>query len=108
MNFRIFLDDIRDVRWVYPDDSHNWHICRSFNEFIDTITSLGFPDMVSFDHDLGENVPTGMDAAKHLVELDLNTGDMPDKFFYTVHSANPVGAANIRGLLENYLNSKKE
>jgi hypothetical protein len=49
-----------------------------------------------------------MDFAKWLVNLDLDGILMPDDFQFHVHSANPTGAANIQGLLDNYMASKKE
>ena len=66
---------------------------------------LGYPDTVSFDHDLGTE-DTGFDFAHFLVDLDLDNGTMPDTFTYTVHSANPVGVENITGLLDGYLRWK--
>lgn len=106
--YKLFLDDLREVSWVYPDaDLIDWIVCRSYAEAVSLVFSLGFPSVVSFDHDLGDS-ESGFDFAKKLVEIDLDYGTMPEDFAYAVHSANPIGAANIRGLLENYLNSKKE
>ena len=103
---RIFLDDVRAVADVYPDDDPDtWVVCRGFHEAVDAVT-LGWPVHVSFDHDLGDGVPSGMDFAKFLVELDLLTGQMPENFTFEVHSANPPGAANIRGLMQNYLDQR--
>ncbi len=45
----------------------------------------------------------GHTFAKHLVELDLETGCLPESFAYEVHSGNPVGRANIKRLLSGYL-----
>ena len=47
---------------------------------------------MSFDHDLGENEPTGYDIAKWLAENCLERWPLVVK----VHSQNPVGAENIR------------
>lgn len=46
---RIYLDD---VRTPYDDE---WIVVRSYQEFIDTITKLGLPNIleISLDHDLG-------------------------------------------------------
>jgi len=71
------------------------------------ISDLGWPEWISFDHDLGDNVPTGYDLAHWLVEQDLDLSIMPAQFAYQVHSANPVGAANIQGLLDGYLRHKR-
>lgn len=87
---KLFLDDVRDP----PDNS--WVTVRSFDDFIGWIVLHGVPDLISFDHDLGENQPTGMDCAKWLVENEL-----PIKG-WKVHSANPPGHANIESLLSNW------
>lgn len=108
MTYKLFLDDVRDLHSVYPDaDSMDWVICRTYDDAVADIADLGFPEFVSFDHDLGEeSFGSGFDFAKHLVEVDLDFEVMPDNFAYAVHSANPVGAENIRGLLDNYLTKK--
>ena len=73
----------------------------------------GNPSYISFDHDLGENERTGYDLAKMLIEDALNFPDwpeyqLPSDFSFYVHSQNPVGKANIEGLLNNYLKVKNE
>jgi hypothetical protein len=118
----LFLDDERmprDVTWILIGDvgswGADWHIVRSLHEAKEWVLKNGFPDVISFDHDLGEahyegnydDGKTGYDFAKWLVEHDLNTGSMPPKFKYTIHSMNPVGAENIQSLLESYLRQKK-
>lgn len=104
----IFLDDCRDPGWVYPDDLHVWSICRNFDDVKNLVMIFGIPNVISFDHDLGDNEPTGFDVAKWIVEGDLN-GDhkIPQDFVYRVHSSNPVGCENIEYLLNNYLEFKK-
>lgn len=73
-------------------------------EAIEIIDKRGCPNHISFDHDLGMEERTGYDFADWLVDKDLdNPGFLPSDFTYNVHSANPVGAANIRGLLSRYL-----
>jgi hypothetical protein len=118
----LFLDDERmpkDVTWVLIGGvghwAADWQIVRSLGEAKEWVLKNGFPDVISFDHDLGEDHyygnyddgKTGYDFAKWLVEHDLNTDSMPVDFKYTVHSMNPIGAANIQSLLESYLRQKK-
>ena len=94
----LFLDDLRDP----PDDQ--WVAARSFADAVSHVTRHGIPDRISFDHDLGANVPTGQDFARWLIEQHLDgMQTFPKTFSYTVHSANPPGAANIRGLLDGFL-----
>ena len=110
MSYNLFLDDLRYPSWIGLVDSE-WVIARSFKEAVELISNNGFPQKMSFDHDLGEEndmreLPTGYDLAHWIVESHLD-GDItiPSDFTFTVHSANPVGAANITALLTNYLNS---
>lgn len=83
----------------------DFDIVRTYDAFIDYIKVNGLPEFVSFDNDLGldengEVAPDGYAAAKWLVyESGLDLKDLQFK----VHSANPVAAEQIRGLLNNYI-----
>ncbi len=101
-NYRMFIDDERfpPASWEGTD----FVICRSLTEVQDVVELRGLPDLVSFDHDLGDNVPTGMDIAKWMVEQDLDKRHFfSQNFFYLIHSQNPVGAGNIKTYLNSYL-----
>lgn len=115
----LFLDDERnpkDVTWILIGDvghrGADWEIVRSYDEAVAWVTENGFPDVISFDHDLGlmhyandySDEKTGFNFAKWLVEHDMDTHTMPKDFKYTIHSKNYEGEKNIRGLLEGYLN----
>jgi len=129
----LFLDDVRvpkDVTWVLigTGKSYNegisapWEIVRSYKDAIKWVEKNGFPDVISFDHDLGysgvsfsngiavvtdsHEERSGYDFAKWLIEYDLDTNTMPKDFKFTVHSMNPVGVKNITNLLENYMYQK--
>ncbi len=115
---KIYLDDVRT-----PIDP-TWKVVRNYHEFIDAIEELGLDsiDRISLDHDLGEeamteyyknvspnyrldynniNEKTGMDCVKWLIDYCLDTGhSLPH---VTVHSANPIGSANMMGYINNYL-----
>lgn len=105
--WRLFLDDLREVAAVYPgDDPSTWRVCRTMEEARAAVLE-SWPHHVSLDHDLGDGVATGMDFVKWLVELDLDTGGMPAGFTFEIHSANPPGAANMRGLLGGYLSQRE-
>ncbi len=103
---KLYLDDVRDL----PDES--FLLARSYEEAVLFVKENGIPPFISFDHDLGvdENndlLPTGFDFAKWLVEMDMdNIYKFPENFSFNVHSANPVGKANIEGYLNNYLKSR--
>ena len=101
MNIRMYLDDIRDPVGTFD------YIARSSGLAINFMDDIGCPNFISFDHDLG-GTDTAMRVVKYMVEMDLdNPGWIPEDFSFFVHSANPVGAANITGYLNAYLRSRK-
>lgn len=108
MGLHIFLDDIR----IPPkrDDSETWTVCRSLAEAVSVVVLRGSPSSVSFDHDLGDGNGSGFEFAKFLVDRDLDSEGafLPVDFSFKVHSANPVGAANISGLLVPYLSFREK
>ena len=118
----LFLNDERmpgDVTWVYIGkigaSTTNWNIVRSYQEAIEWVLANGFPNVISFDHDLGlehyggdySGNNTGYDFAKWLVEYDIDTNTMPDDFAFTVHSKNPIGSTNIEKMMNNYIKFKR-
>ena len=116
----LFLDDVR-----VPNDE-KWQVVRSYDELVAHIRLNGLEnyEVISLDHDLVftamveyytnakenykinyDNIQekTGLDCAKWLVAESMNTGiPIPQVF---VHSANPIGAGNIIGYVNNYLKS---
>jgi len=99
MNYKLYLDDERIPSSDWAKDGMPVIIVRSVEDFKKTIRLLGLPNSISFDHDLGEDLPTGHDAMRWLViekEFDLRKTEIH------VHSANPVGVKNIYGLLESW------
>ncbi|WP_027798865.1 cyclic-phosphate processing receiver domain-containing protein [Paraburkholderia dilworthii] len=103
MTYRLFIDDLRQA----PDDS--WVVARSSDKALSIIAERGCPREISFDHDLGGH-DTAMTVVKALVEFDLDAGGryIPPDFDFVVHSSNPVGARNISGLLQGYLQARDE
>lgn len=107
--YKLWLDDIRDPKeWIEDYNSDVWKWCKTMNEAVVTVTKYGFPCFISFDHDLGLNEESGMVFANWLVDQDLMWQNMPRDFDFAVHSANPCGADNIRGLMNGYLKFKRE
>ncbi len=103
---KLFLDDIRTIEMVYEKSAEKeFDIVRNYHDFIAYIKVNGLPNFISFDNDLGLNedgeiAPDGYAAAKWLVyESGLDLKNLQFK----VHSANPVAAEQIRGLLNNYI-----
>jgi hypothetical protein len=105
MKYKIYLDDERT-----PNDK-TWIVVRNYDQFIQKISELGFDniDVISFDHDLGDTrieEKTGYDAAKWLLnEYCDYTIHTPQIY---VHSANPIGAANIIGYVNSFLKHTKK
>lgn len=114
---RLYLDDVRT-----PIDT-GWEVVRSYDEFAAHIRLHGLEnyELMSLDHDLGDTAmneyytnvrdnykidysniteKTGMDCAKFLVAESM-TKNIPIPQIY-VHSANPIGSANIMGYINNY------
>jgi hypothetical protein len=110
MTYKLFLDDIRDVKMVYKHlTDEDFIIVRNFKDFKQVIIEKGLPELISFDNDLGldenENIAEdGYAAAKWLVyESGLDLQNLK----FNVHSANPVAAKQIQGLLDNYIRHLK-
>jgi len=122
--YYIFLDDERfpnQVKWTQIPDLP-WTVIRSYGNFRALISLKGYlPEFISFDHDLsiehyadmikGESdyskysEMTGYDCAKWLVNYCIEKNLSIPK--YTIHSMNPIGAQNIKCLLNNFSNGKR-
>lgn len=119
----LYLDDIR-----IPKDVESWQVVRNYDEFVAHIKMNGLEsyEVISLDHDLGESAmkeyytnvkpnyeldykrieeKTGYDCAKFLVAESM-TKNIPLPQIY-VHSANPIGAANIIGYINNYFRNQR-
>ena len=115
---QLYLDDIR------TPNNDDWHVVRNYDELVSHIRLNGLDkyEVISLDHDLGDTAQkeyfnnvspnyqldynnilekTGLDCAKWLVAESMNS-KIPLPQIYT-HSANPIGAANIMGYVNNYL-----
>lgn len=107
MTWNLFIDDER----FPPDDGREWIICRNKMQVIAAISDHGgvAPSFISFDHDLGENEPTGYDILVWMIDKELSKIiTIPDDLDFYVHSQNPIGKTNIEGLLNNYMKAKRE
>lgn len=114
--------DLTQKNEFKPDINVEWVL--NYDQFIQWIEKNGLPEIISFDHDLADEhyVPphlwhdyqkskeyqdnqnykekTGLDCAKWLINYCINKDlSLPT---YTIHSANPVGANNIQGILDNF------
>jgi len=114
---RLYLDDVR----IPTEDG--WEFVKNYDEFVAHIRMHGLEsyEVISLDHDLGDTAmneyynnvrdnykidynniteKTGLDCAKFLVAESMTKG-IPLPQIY-VHSANPIGSANIMGYINNY------
>ena len=122
---RLFLDDCRQpidcshYMYLFGTDCtiyhKEWDIVKNYDEFINYIKENGLPDIIIFNHDLADIVPsdsdfkivvcnwnekTGLDCTKWLIDYCMdNDLDLPE---YIVHSMNPSGCENIISLLKNF------
>jgi len=110
MRYKLFLDDIREVKMVYKNlTDEDFVIVRNCKDFKQVIIENGLPELISFDNDLGldenENIAEdGYAAAKWLVyESGLDLRNLK----FNVHSANPVASQQIQSLLDNYIRHLK-
>ena len=96
---KLFLDDER----YPPGDGTGWVVVRNVGDAIKCVETNGFPSFVSFDNDLGDQQLEGRYFAAWLLELDMDTGSMPDNFEYYVHSQNVDAASRIRSRIDGHL-----
>lgn len=135
-SYNIFLDDertpkkcIKYMPRVYTNfyKTTKFVIVRNYDAFTQLIsgkyTKQSFPEIISFDHDLGYEhymaymqyhkdpelykeactlfkEKTGMDCAKWLVDFCMDNHLMLPK--YVCHTKNGIGAANMTGLFESF------
>lgn len=125
----LWLDDLRNpfinIEGRVPKENLIIDWVLNYEQFVQWIEKYGLPQIISFDHDLADEhytpeeywhdyqiskeyqeaqnyqEKTGMDCAKWLIDYCIDN-KKPLPIFY-VHSANPVGADNINGILNNYL-----
>ena len=95
---RLWLDDIRDPKHYSPHYEWVWvKTAPATIKFLET----GEVTHVSLDHDLGNEVGVGNGYGVAVwIEEAAYTGRIP-RLQWAIHSANPVGAANMRKALEN-------
>jgi hypothetical protein len=111
MDWNLFIDDERnpkDITWCNSINRYDylnceWLIARNWDEVYSLIDTLGFPSIISFDHDLGAGEITGYEIAQKLCDMIMNGVTLPKNFEFRIHSKNPVGAENIRQYINNFL-----
>lgn len=111
----LWIDDIRDpnlAKWqsFIKSAFRGKHISdivwvKSYKEFKEWVDKNGLPNLVSFDHDLGDvenpdNEKTGYDCCKYLIDFCMdNDCDFPQ---YAIQSDNGPGSDNIDKYIKNF------
>lgn len=103
--WKLFLDDEREPAdiWgkvVSGHDFKSFILCTNTGEAMELVKELGVPSFMSLDHDLGGN-DTGMRFVRKLSDYMMDNGLSGIPEFY-VHSANPVGKANITEFMASW------
>lgn len=97
MSWRLYLDDqLADPDAPERHTPSGFIGAASTAEAIALVESLGVPEYMSLDHDLGQS-DRSMDFLKW---LSNSCADSPPK--YDVHSANPIGRENIISFMESW------
>jgi hypothetical protein len=88
---KLWIDDIRT-----PNPPEVWIIARNYREATCILECFepGLISEISFDHDLGLDSKSGYDIVCW-IEEKIVTGEWTFVPKMVVHSANPVGRANI-------------
>ncbi len=98
---RLYLDDVRPC-------PVGWYPCRTPSDFKFLVQNYQWDEM-SLDHDLGDHpdlnpdMITGYDLLQWMCSMGWA---MWPEHKPRVHSFNPVGAENMRTLIEHYWNQK--
>lgn len=102
----VWISVAKNKRFVQENCSIAW--LKNYQEFVSWLNTavhdpeVLWPELVCFDHDLGEE-KTGFDCAKFLVEVCMKHNlPLPA---YTCHSSNPAGRENILSYLNSYKKS---
>lgn len=94
MTLKLWLDDIRNP----PDES--WMVFREVDSILKHL--FRHAHIVSLDHDLGDNKPTGYDLLTWFEKQVALEGifKVPE---IRIHSANPVGRQNMQKAIQSIL-----
>lgn len=88
----IFLDDVRNP----PNDK--WIVTRTAGAAYQAVLEnykAGKTIILSLDHDLGEDIPTGYDLLNWLEKDIVTDASFRPDIGFLIHSANPVGKDNM-------------
>jgi len=95
------VDDIRN-----PIDGFAGDIARSYNQAIELLSTNEY-QVIFLDHDLGDfsgeegRERTGYDLVLWLVQRKMDGFPVPHEYEFL--TANPIGKANMKSVIERYL-----
>jgi len=92
---KIFIDDIREV------NDNKWIIFRTYEQFIPFfINNYKIIDLISLDHDMGNNKMTGYEFLNWLESkiFHVEFKNVPN---IQIHSQNPVGRINMNKVIKS-------
>lgn len=99
LSWSLWIDDqVQDPDVPARHSPPGWVGCSGVDSARMMVMLLGLPERVSLDHDLGEGKPSGMDFLKWWFQ---EFPDSPPQD-WNIHSANPVGADNMRSYLRSW------
>lgn len=109
-SWKLWLDDLRNPSTEAPEES-DFIWCRDVDQAKYYTRMWGPPTFMALDHDLGLSIPqihlggTRLDdVLMYLRWLERSYPDAKPEF--RVHSANPVGQANIISFMESWRKSQ--
>lgn len=97
------MGSLDHIRFIYLDDvrippSNHWEVARTaehayvlFREAVEA----GQEIVLSLDHDLGEDIPTGYDLLNWIERDVVTEKNFRPNITFSIHSANPVGRMNM-------------
>ena len=98
MKTLLWLDDFRNPA-DYLTGEYDITCVKNYDEFCTFLNEHGLPDIICFDHDLGEE-KSGYDCAKFVVNYCQKYNlDSPQ---YDIQSLIIVGKDNTQGIMNNW------
>ena len=100
MSYKLYIDDDPKFRPTPIENNVVWMRAYSNTGALDIIERYGYPDHISFDHDLGKNQVVTEFITIILTKLIDEHKDIP--FSYDIHSKNPLAKERIDSLFQSY------